>query len=126
MTTKQAIENLQTIKEKYVWSSGADEALDMAMDALRAESKLQQVADTISRQQAIDTLCTECQGRCIPCEHYPCGEVKALENLPSAQPERKKGKWEEKFYGDSVYCSECGLEGRWHWDFCPYCGAEMS
>lgn len=43
--------------------------------------------DTISRQAAIDALCGECQGRCIPCEAYPCSEVRALENVPSAQPE---------------------------------------
>ena len=40
----------------------------------------------ISRQKAIDALCSECQGRCIPCDNYPCGEVKAIEVLPSAQP----------------------------------------
>lgn len=44
------------------------------------------MSDLISRQAAIDALCYECQGRCIPCEHYPCGEVKALEQLPSAEP----------------------------------------
>lgn len=43
--------------------------------------------DLISRQSAIDALCSECQGRCIPCDNYPCGEVKAIEALPSAQPE---------------------------------------
>lgn len=45
------------------------------------------MGDLISRQSAIDALCSECQGRCIPCDNYPCGEVKAIEALPSAQPE---------------------------------------
>lgn len=45
------------------------------------------MADLIDRQSAIDAICGECQGTCIPCEHYPCGEIKALEQLPSAQPE---------------------------------------
>jgi hypothetical protein len=41
----------------------------------------------ISRQAAIDALCSECQGRCIPCKYYPCSEVKAINALPSVQPE---------------------------------------
>jgi hypothetical protein len=71
------------------------EAFNMAISALQAqeakhstESSLTQKAlDTISRQAAIDALCSECQGRCIPCENYPCGEVEAINALPSAQPE---------------------------------------
>ena len=42
------------------------------------------------------------------------------------QPERKKGEWERtSFYNDTPICSECYLEGRWDWDFCPNCGADM-
>lgn len=55
-------------------------------------------------------------------------------NLPSAQPERKKGKWivDEKRFGNAEHhCNLCGaiLEGdEWKWRnnyFCYYCGAEM-
>lgn len=42
--------------------------------------------DLIERQAAIDALCSECQGRCVPCDNYPCSEVKALSDLPSAEP----------------------------------------
>lgn len=42
--------------------------------------------DTISRQAAIDAICGECQGNCIPCKSFPCGEIKAVQALPSAQP----------------------------------------
>jgi len=43
-----------------------------------------------------------------------------------AQLGRLKGKWERtSFYNDTPVCSECHLEGRWDWDFCPYCGAYM-
>lgn len=35
MDKQQAIENLEEIKRMYTWSSGADEALDMAIKALR-------------------------------------------------------------------------------------------
>ena len=62
--------------------------------------------------------------------------------LPSAQPERKKGKWIKipEFCGDDVSgfidnhfsCSECKKEAEinsWGFyilsDFCPNCGADM-
>lgn len=41
----------------------------------------------ISRQAAIDALCRECSGNCIPCDSFPCGEVEAIQKLPSAQTE---------------------------------------
>ena len=46
------------------------------------------VGDTVSRQAAIDALCKECSGNCIPCGSFPCGEVEALQKLPSAQKVR--------------------------------------
>jgi hypothetical protein len=78
------------------------EAFNMAISALQAqeakhstESSLTQKAlDTISRQAAIDALCSECQGRCIPCENYPCGEVEAINALPSAHSEIEERKEE--------------------------------
>ena len=42
--------------------------------------------DKISRQAAIDAICGECQANCIPCEYFPCGEIKAVQALPSAHP----------------------------------------
>ena len=44
----------------------------------------QLATDTISRQAAIDALCRECSGNCIPCDSFPCGEVEAIQKLPSA------------------------------------------
>lgn len=43
--------------------------------------------DTISRRATIVALCGECQGNCIPCEHFPCEEIKVVQALPHAQPE---------------------------------------
>ena len=63
-----------------------DEAIALAISALQ-EQEAKHSEDTISRQAAINAICSECQGRCIPCEHYPCGEIKALNNLPSVEPE---------------------------------------
>lgn len=50
--------------------------------------------DLIDRQQAIDALCSECQGRCIQCDSYPCSEVEVINALPSAEP-------------DIIYCKDC-------------------
>ena len=50
---------------------------------------------------------------------------------PSAQPERKKGKWinETAFFYEGWECSACGfdVEGERQppWHFCPNCGAKM-
>ena len=43
------------------------------------------MSDLISRQAAIDELCADCQGKCIPCEAWPCDEIKVIQNMPSAQ-----------------------------------------
>ena len=82
--------------------------------------------DTIYRQAAIDAL------DCIN------GVEEVLRSLPSAQPERRKGKWD--FMGWQMFqCSECKhtftqdfLEGWREYTyepffppFCPNCGADM-
>ena len=53
--------------------------------------------------------------------------IDVLDEVPSAQPERKKGKWIYKDY-DLVICSECGAEYNWivyRANFCEECGADM-
>lgn len=65
---------------------------------------------------------------------YKANDIyKAIENIPSAEPERKKGKWIET--GKKIYkCSECGNyldfsgvnAGRGNANFCPECGADMT
>lgn len=42
------------------------------------------MADLIDRQAAIDALCCECSGNCIPCDSFPCGEVEAIQKLSTA------------------------------------------
>ena len=71
--------------------------------------------------------------------------AQAVVDLPSAQPEQKKGKWiDEKInsYTSRTYCSECGnsapficVSGDYYGrymhgeinktEFCPHCGADM-
>ena len=62
---------------------------------------------------------------------------KALEMLPSAQPERKNGRWVKHDTGHSIYydCSLCGcvapcteVSDSFIWKlstYCPDCGAKM-
>ena len=98
--------------------------------------------DIISRHAAIRAICEKSCLSLKPCG-AECPEVIALKELPSAEPERKKGKWTEKHhvYSDEEYvieewqscrCSECGRydtrpymyyfsEPR----FCSWCGADM-
>ena len=97
--------------------------------------------DTISRQDAIDAICTwdkfgvDERGRIVrwheglePYVHLR-DVVTAIVNLPSAEPERKTGKWEEIDIKDyKAKCSSCGtwsptmpIMGK----YCPRCGAYM-
>ena len=72
---------------------------------------------------------------CVSCE------VGNSNYVPSAEPERKKGKWiyGEKSGQDGWYCSECGGFIPWYYDFygldnidfiedfktCPFCDSKM-
>lgn len=90
------------------------------------------MTDLIDRQAAIDAL-SRGEG---------CGNVcrRALERLPSAQPERKKGQWLQKEVEDvegfdEVQVAKCSVCDRYHttpymyyfsdFNFCPNCGAKM-
>ena len=88
------------------------------------------MADLISRQAAIDTL-NELHDE--PSAWLDLA-VDALENLPSAQPERKKGHWievDDHYNRISGRCSVCGWESHMYeddvvgMDFCPNCGARL-
>jgi len=80
--------------------------------------------DCISRQAAIDA---------VDVSNLHRGIVSALQEiireLPSAQPERKKGKW-IKLFDDSFNCQLCGhtfvvIQGESSMNLCPNCGADM-
>ena len=86
--------------------------------------------DLISRQVAIDAMSAVNDSICEQ------QAIDALWELPSAQPERKKGRWIITDT-DSCYCSECKkdpisfVNGSEFWwldkmpNFCPNCGADM-
>lgn len=65
-------------------------------------------------------------------DEYGSAVQEVINGLPSAQPERKTGRW-EKVYGDhicaghrpwTICCSECGMIGGGT-RYCPNCGAYM-
>ena len=95
------------------------------------------MSDLIDRQEAIDALekwldewtHPNAQGAIMDC-------IQTLNGMPSAQPQRPKGKWIEQDDGwDGVYyeCSVCkepftlidGTPKDNLYNFCPNCGAEM-
>ena len=95
--------------------------------------------DLIDRQAAIDAICKEGtrlerNGTVAMCEIKQwC--IDLLKRLPSAQPERKKGKWIPQDYNKTngivstlVYyypkCSVCGHCDNYT-NFCSNCGADM-
>ena len=104
--------------------------------------------DTISRQAAIDTegldeeirceICRNpmhtsrgCDGNCTYDEKLYEKIMQILDRrikqLPSAQPERIRGRWIEKPHVHGVaYCSLCDYELHTNdTNFCPNCGADM-
>lgn len=57
--------------------------------------------------------------------------IQSVKQLPSAQPERKRGKWQEDPSGYGFWiCSNCGFVSEASaanvlYNFCPNCGADM-
>ena len=94
------------------------------------------MSDLISRHDAIIALLEKGQKS----RRYKVGDIwelnfdeirEALATVPSADPERKKGKWiktdeREEWYGDIYVCSLCGyrlIDA--NEKYCPNCGADM-
>ena len=94
------------------------------------------MSDLIDRQAAIDAM-TEFYKDLLGDEEPKLDERTALyvdlkllvERLPSAQPERKSGKWEMKwhrfFKREVPTCSVCKAGNFFKTKFCPNCGADM-
>ena len=94
------------------------------------------MSDLISRQAAIEAM-RKCQtyrfSATEPRMIMLADAEEVIEELPSVQPERKKGKWmhdkDDVLY--SGYCSCCGWESVIcetdvaDMPYCPNCGADM-
>ena len=100
--------------------------------------------DTISRQAVLDGLASIAKGKAkSDAQKSLMGRVMFFtEQLPSAQPERKKGEWVNCVSSEHWKCSCCGTRAsywfneenssgwdndmsEWLSDFCPNCGADM-
>ena len=58
--------------------------------------------------------------------------MNAINDMPTIEPERKKGKWildNSRLRGNRYTCDQCGYETDSSWNppgnFCPNCGADM-
>lgn len=109
------------------------EALPSAQPNLQPTCN-QLATDCISRQAAIDDFYhIKCNLQMMDDTHTADKMMHGLhlaENavklLPSAQPERKVGKWVPFSPKSQLYsCSLCGQWADRHWNFCPACGAQM-
>lgn len=70
MTTEQAIENIETIKGMYLWSTGADEALDMAKKALERQIPKKTL------EKGVRIICPNCLKWCYIINFCPwCGQA---------------------------------------------------
>ena len=130
---------LKRMQEPEAWepqiNQAAFEALDMAIEALSQESS----EDVISRQAAIEVIEAVLPVDPMKSEYakgITCGAALAktyVEQLPSTQTERKKGKWIPVTNGRGGFeCNRChcyapsyqdGVE--WLSAFCPSCGCRM-
>ena len=114
------------------------------------KDEMNRMDDSISRQAAIDLVKDVCDAIMSCCgSHYDeetddevyddireidailkCNKEMriALKNMPSAEPERKTGKW---IYNSPVTmkCNQCGLvikDWDWHrFKYCPNCCSDM-
>ena len=97
-----------------------------------SSSQLKLNNDLISRQQAIDALGEEPEVW-EDDDEYGMGQrsewchiKKIIERLPSAQPERKKGKWILDTF--QIRCNRCNKlfsDNLFPSNYCPNCGARM-
>ena len=98
---------------------------------MQAEMK----SDLISREKAFDVL-SEYYHHRLESQHFALKE--ALSRVPSAEPERKHGRWlpdNTCVYETRFICSSCNesmviptigfTKYKPIWDFCPNCGADM-
>lgn len=89
--------------------------------------------DLISRNAACDKMTElyneDLEAYCVPIPESFDAEraVKAINELPSAQPGPKKGEWIRMSDADGIFyaCSECGEWNKETIEFCPNCGVEM-
>ena len=93
--------------------------------------------DLIRRQDAVDALQKEINKGIPPFDDVigsiRCGVRLArniIEDLPSAEPERKTSRWGYMLIDGSIMCLNCGTRYDWdsqaqYYKYCPNCGSRM-
>ena len=154
MSKEEALEILEKKIMPCLETAGESVTVRMAIEALRNQSEIPNssdvpdiyIGDMISRASAIDALWEIrkeeiADGRRFKNHCSLSTAVDVIRDLPSTQPDRKKGEWT---YGehdgqDGWFCSECGFFIPWYYDFygldninfirdyhtCPCCDAKM-
>ena len=86
--------------------------------------------DLISRQAAIEAIHEDADWLAAQGSDWQVERMERdksiLKSLPSAEPERKKGKWLRS--GNCIFpyeCDKCGDTNERATPFCPNCGADM-
>ena len=120
------------------WEEEVAERIE-ALPSVQPQSTMGQVTDAvqstkdcISRQAAIEAL-GEKPLVWDDLSDFDLGkaaqwsdDVDAIKELPSAQPQRMKGKWMRRdIKGIPYCCSVCSGRFDYEWKFCPNCGSDM-
>ena len=98
-----------------------EEFLRLGKEAFDAKKK--EESNLISKQDTQKRLCEECpeNAECVGWKYIEC---RIIADMPSAQPERKKGKWIPYLPEGLRYkCSECESRYEIPWHYCPNCGS---
>ena len=131
MTNADKFKGIFRIYATELWSKSYKEFSDW----LNEDVPDTNVGDTISRQAAIEEL----RRMMIALYGYDAASIIScaiykLQNLPSAETNRKMGKWIHDGYDhphgvDWMHCSECGKRDAYlpatMTNYCPNCGAMM-
>ena len=121
---------------KYMkWSASRNTIERVLNDLPSAQPELAQnlhttCTDAISRQAAIEAIHEDADWLAAQGSDWQVERMERdksiLKSLPSAEPERKKGKWLRS--GNSIFpyeCDQCGDTNERATPFCPHCGADM-
>ena len=121
MTNEERQQAIEWLKSRPITMPGAKKMFALAVEALEAYVPDMNVEDMISRQAVIDAIKGE-----IEINGYS-HVVDVLKQLPSAEPERKTGRWIDGSIPTYAACSECGYPERYadENNYCPNCGARM-
>lgn len=91
------------------------------------------MSDLIRREDVLTVLCFCEETKMMLCKDLR-KILEKIDAIPSAEPERQKGKWiKVGHWGRSYKCNQCGNfldfdgvnAGRGDANFCPNCGTDM-